>query len=75
MHYEKTGSKTSSTINQAGVTVEEVGTDKELLFAGYDEDKNVSEVRTENMTVRNYLVCGTHARFEEYDGGWGLFIV
>jgi hypothetical protein len=27
------------------------------------------------MTVRNYLVCGTHARFEEYDGGWGLFIV
>ena len=75
MHYEKTGSKTSSTINQAGVTVEEVGTDKELLFAGYDEEKNISEVRTENMTVRNYLVCGTHARFEEYDGGWGLFIV
>lgn len=75
MHYEKTGSKTSSTINQAGVTIEEVGTDKELLFAGYDEEENVSVVRTENMTVRNYLVCGTHARFEEYDGGWGLFIV
>lgn len=75
MHYEKTDSKTSSTINQAGVEVKEVNTDKELLFAGYDEEKNISEVRTENMTVRNYLVCGTHARFEEYDGGWGLFIV
>ena len=75
MHYEKTGSKTSSTINQVGIAVEEVGTDKELLFAGYDEEKNISEVRTENMTVRNYLVCGTHARFEEYDRGWGLFIV
>ncbi len=75
MHYAKSDAKTSSTINQAGVEVKEVNTDKELLFAGYDEEKNVSEVRTENMTVRNYLVCGTHARLEEYDGGWGLFIV
>ena len=75
MHYKKSNSSTSSTINQSGLEVKEVNTNKELLFAGYDEEKNISEVRTENMTVRNYLVCGTHARFEEYDGGWGLFIV
>lgn len=75
MHYEKTGAKTSSTINQSGLRVDDTATNKELLFAGYDEEKNISEVRTENMTVRNYLVCATHARFEEYGGGWGLFIV
>lgn len=75
MHYEKSDSSTSSTIDNTGFTVKETSADKELLFAGYDEEKNISEVRTENMTVRNYLVCGTHARFEEYDGGWGLFIV
>lgn len=75
MHYEKSNSSTSSTINNVGLEVKETSTNKELLFAGYDEKENVSVVRTENMTVRNYLVCGTHARFEEYDGGWGLFIV
>jgi hypothetical protein len=75
MHYEKTGAKTSSTINQSGLIVNDTVTNNELLFAGYDEDKNISEVRTENMTVRNYLICAAHARFEEYDGGWGLFIV
>ena len=75
MHYEKSNSSTSSTINNVGLEVKETSTNIELLFAGYDEEENVSVVRTENMTVRNYLVCGTHARFEEYDEGWGLFIV
>lgn len=78
MHYEKTGAKTSSTINEKGVSVETTQNNDELLFAGYDEELKESIVRTENLTVRKYFVCGSNSRFEDYideDGnsGTGVF--
>lgn len=66
MHYEKTGAKTSSTINEKGVSVETTQNNDELLFAGYDEKLKESIVRTENLTVRKYFVCGSASRFEDY---------
>ncbi len=66
MHYEKTGAKTSSTINEKGVSVETTQNNDELLFAGYDEELKESIVRTENLTVRKYFVCGNNSRFEDY---------
>lgn len=78
MHYEKTGAKTSSTINEKGVSVETTQNNDELLFAGYDEELKESIVRTENLTVRKYFVCGSNSRFEDYtdeegNDGTGVF--
>lgn len=78
MHYEKSGAKTSSTINEKGVAVETTQNNDELLFAGYDEELKESIVRTENLIVRKYFVCGSNSRFEDYtdeDGntGTGVF--
>lgn len=80
MHYEKTGAPTKSTINEAGVSVNSSSSDEELLFAGYDKDINQTIVRTENLTIRRYLVVGENTRIENYtdeDGnvGGGLFIL
>ena len=80
MHYAKTGARTSSTINQSGVSVNDTQSNDELLFAGYDEELKESIVRTENLTVRKYFVCGQHSRMEDYideDGneGTGVFIL
>ena len=80
MHYAKTGARTSSTINQSGVSVNDTQSTDELLFAGYDEELKESIVRTENLTVRKYFVCGQHSRMEDYideDGneGTGVFIL
>ena len=80
MHYEKTGAPTKSTINEAGVSVDSSSSGEELLFAGYDEEINQTIVRTENLTVRRYLVVGENTRIEDYtdeDGnvGGGLFIL
>ena len=66
MHYQKTGAKTSSTINEKGVSVETTQNNDELLFAGYDDLLKESIVRTENLTVRKYFVCGSNSRFEDY---------
>lgn len=83
MHYSKTGAKTSSTINEVGLEVDDDNSN-ELLFAGYDDDDTSSTygtsiVRTENITVRNYLVTPGGGRFEEYtdsnsNTGVGFFI-
>lgn len=80
MHYAKTGARTSSTINQSGVSVNDTQSNDELLFAGYDEELKESIVRTENLTVRKYFVCGQRSRMEDYideDGneGTGVFIL
>lgn len=53
---------------------------KELLFAGYDEELKESIVRTENLTVRKYFVCGQHSRMEDYidedeNEGTGVFML
>ena len=75
MHYEKTGSKTNSTINEIGVTVNSTQNNEEVLFAGFDEEINESIVRTENLTVRKYLVIGYNSRLENYEDGTGVFIL
>ena len=80
MHYEKTGARTSSTINESGVTVNDTQSNEELLFAGYDDDLKESIVRTENLTVRKYFLCGSNSRFEDYtdedeNEGTGVFIL
>lgn len=80
MHYEKTGARTSSTINEIGVRVDDKQSDEELLFAGYDEELNESIVRTENLTVRKYFQMGDYSRFENYEDeegniGTGVFML
>lgn len=75
MHYEKTNAPTSSTINEKGVEVDSTTTGEELLFAGYDEDIKQTIVRTENLTVRKYLVVGDNSRIENYGNGGGVFIL
>lgn len=75
MHYEKSNAPTSSTINERGVEVDSTTTGEELLFAGYDEELNQTIVRTENLTVRKYLVIGDNSRIENYGNGGGIFII
>lgn len=71
MHYRKTNANTETTINQEGLEVDDTKSNAELLYAGYDSDQTSvtygsSVVRTENLTVRNYLRCGEVGRFEKY---------
>ena len=73
MHYAKANAKTSSTINNVGVGVYSTSNNSELLFAGFDENINQSIVRTENLTVRKYLVIGNNSRIEDYEDGGGIF--
>lgn len=78
MHYEKSGAETASTINEIGVKVDNTKNNEELLFAGYDDEIKETIVRTENLTVRKYLVA-SNIRIEDYapDGckGVGFFIL
>ena len=75
MHYEKSGAPTASTINHLGVEVEGSTSGEELLFAGYDETLQQTIVRTENLTVRKYLVVGENSRIEDYENGGGIFVL
>ena len=56
MTYNKTGAKTSSTINEAGLKVYE-GSDmsKELLFAGFDTATQQALVRVANLYLTQFL--------------------
>lgn len=75
MRYEKTNAKTSTLINQVGIEVDSTANNEELLFAGFDENINQSIVRTENLTVRRYLVIGENSRIEDFENGGGIFIL
>jgi hypothetical protein len=55
MSYDKTGAKTSSNINQSGVTVTDKNTTSELLFAGYDEQQQQALVRVANLFLTRFL--------------------
>lgn len=74
MHYEKSNAPTSSTINHLGVDVKSTENIQSLLFAGYDEEINESIVKTENLTVNKYFVCG-NSRIENYGTGGGMFVL
>lgn len=74
MHYEKSDAYTKSTINEAGVEVDNSETDEELLFAGYDSNERKTVVRTEKLTTRKYLRIGVNSRLQDYKNGGGVFI-
>lgn len=83
MTYEKSDAETKTKINEIGVNVKKISNDKTILFAGY-VDENNSEysdyqgqtiVATDNIIVENYLVVGSHSRFENYETGTGCFYV
>lgn len=74
MHYEKSNAPTSSTINHLGVEVKSTENNQSLLFAGYDEELNESIVKTENLNVNKYFVCG-NSRIENYGTGGGMFVL
>ena len=83
MTYRKTNSEVETTINEVGVNTKKISNDKTILFAGY-VDENNSEfsdyqgqtiVATDNIIVDNYLVVGSHSRFEDYETGTGCFYI
>lgn len=82
MTYEKTNAETKTTINEVGVNVKDKN-DNSILFAGYVDANNTQYsdyqgqtiVATDNIMVDNYLVVGTHSRFENYETGTGCFYI
>ena len=83
MTYEKSNSNTKTTINEVGVQVKDSNTNNTILFAGYVDSNNTqysgyqgqSIVATDNIIVDNYLVVGSHSRFEDYETGTGCFFI
>lgn len=83
MTYEKTDAQTKTTINEVGVETKTTSNNETILFAGYVDEDNTQYsdyqgqtiVATENIMVRNYMVVGTHSRFEDYETGTGCFYI
>lgn len=79
MTYDKTGSRTISTINEDGLNVRIKNDDEtpgnSIMFAGYVDANNTQYhnyegktiVATENILVDDWLVVGKHSRFEDYE--------
>lgn len=82
MHYSKSDKDAETTINYRGVDV--ARNNKEILYAGIDEDPNSltygsSIVRTNNLIVETYMNTPGKGRIEEYtdskeNTGIGFFI-
>ena len=72
MHYEKTGAETKSNINEKGFGIYNQN-DNEILFAGYDDERKESVVRSDNFYVKKFLVLSEKSRFEDYKDGTGCF--
>ena len=83
MTYEKTNAQTKTTINEVGINTRRVSNNESILFAGYVDNNNTQYadykgqtiVASENMLVKNYLVVGSHTRFENYENGTGVFVI
>ena len=83
MTYEKTNAPTKTTINEVGINTKRTSNNETILFAGYVDDNNTQYaeykgqtiVATENILVDNYLIVGTHSRFEDYESGTGCFYI
>lgn len=90
MNYSKTGAKTQSTVNEAGMSIHEKEGDtigEEVFFSGYVTDNRFGQnyyhdtlVYTHNLLSTGYTEVGTHGRFQEYPGpndepGVGFFII
>lgn len=55
-----------NTIDTNGILVTEktTGVEQELLFAGYDSEKNIAQVRSANIEISNHTSLGSMIRFE-----------
>ena len=79
MHYEKSGAKTKSTINEVGLNVQKNNNDS-VLFAGYVDENNTDYadyvnqtiVGADNMAVKNHLNI-PNSRIQKYGNGTGIF--
>lgn len=65
LHIQKSGQEMENTLDHTGMYVRRGN--KVLLQA------NHKGVEAADVTVRNYLIVGDHARFEDYGGGTGCF--
>ena len=65
----KTNADTKTNINENGMIIYSStgSTDEPML------NVNSNGVIGENMTVKTYLICGNHSRFENYKDGTGCF--
>ena len=83
MTYEKSDAETKTTINEDGISIKKSSNNETVLFAGYVDASNPQYsdyqgqtiVATENILVDNYLIVGTHSRFEDYESGTGCFYI
>jgi hypothetical protein len=67
LYISKTGQEMESRVDHTGLYVSRGG--RQVLQAGH---RGVSAV---DVTVGNYLVVGSHARFEDYEGGTACFYI
>lgn len=80
MTYERTGAKTSTTINEVGVNVKD-SSGNSVQFSGYVNEENTDYsdyvgqtiVGSENIIVKKYLNIGNHSRIQDYGNGTGIF--
>ena len=61
LHIQKEGEEMDNTLDHTGMYVRRG--DEVMLQA------NASGVQATDVTVRNYLIVGSHARFEDYTDG------
>ncbi len=65
LHISKSDSEMENRLDHTGMYVERSG--ETILRA------NAEGVVATDVSVRNYLIVGSHARFEDYEGGTGCF--
>lgn len=72
---EKSGANTKSILDETGLDIKDAtgSSDESLLFAGYDEIKGETIVKSKNMTVEKYLTIGSYSRIEDFENGTGVF--
>ena len=67
MHISKSGQEMENRLDHTGMYVQRSG---DVILQA-----NAAGVVAADVSVRNYLVVGEHARFEDYEGGTGCFYV
>ena len=72
--FAKTNAKTTSNINESGLSImDENG--NPILRAIYDDDIKNTIVETYRHQVQEYFIMGSHSRFEDYEDGTGVFYI
>lgn len=62
LHIDRDGADTETLIDETGMVVKDTDTDEEILRA------DVDGVNAINLTARQYLIIGKHARFQDVTG-------